>query len=108
MPRMTLNEVRQAGFECWCKQREKQGDFDGTRFEDVKVYALDRWAVNWLRHEMTDYDQKLLDQRGKVGAPEAKVRVLEKVMGAIAEAYPSLANEALRQFAEKKEEGLGV
>lgn len=44
------------------KRQEERGNFDGKRFEDVEVNTLDRLAVNWLRHEKTDYDRKMLGQ----------------------------------------------
>lgn len=44
------------------KRQEERGNFDGKRFEDVEVNTLDRLAVNWLRHEKTDYDRKMLSR----------------------------------------------
>jgi hypothetical protein len=58
---------------------------------------LQRITVNYLRHEMTDYEALLEQTFGRVGADEAHLGVARRVFAAIAEAYPGLADECARQ-----------
>lgn len=69
---------------------------------------LARIAVNFLRHEGTDYEQDLGRLFGRVGKAEGYVLLKRKVLAAIARAYPHLAAECDRQAAEmEKEAALG-
>ncbi len=58
---------------------------------------LERIQVNFLRHELTNYDWHLGQLKGYTGVEEARGRVRERVLDAIAEAYPDLASECSRQ-----------
>lgn len=58
---------------------------------------LHRICVNFLRHECTEYEVDLLKLSGHVGADEARFGVKCKVLDAIAERYPTLADECYRQ-----------
>lgn len=60
---------------------------------------LDRLCVNFLRHECTNYETRLLETRGKVGASEARLEIRNKVLDAISEEYPLLTAECGRQEA---------
>lgn len=61
---------------------------------------LDRISVNFLRHEMSDYEESLVGVRGAVGAQDARIWVKERVLGEIAVTYPELAEECRRQIVE--------
>lgn len=56
-----------------------------------------RWAVNYVRHNLTCYDETLYDIRGKVGVDRAYCSYKCAVLDKIAEAYPELAEECERQ-----------
>jgi hypothetical protein len=58
---------------------------------------LDRICVNYLRHELTDYERALESLYGQVGRADARDIIREKVYNAIADAYPDLAAECRRQ-----------
>lgn len=61
---------------------------------------LNRITVNMLRHEGTEYEELLVRAFGAVGADEARVRIKERVLDAIAAQYPHLAGECERQKRE--------
>jgi hypothetical protein len=65
---------------------------------------LDRISVNYLRHQLTPYEEHLEQTFGKVGAAPAYAKIKAKVLAAIAAAYPWLAAEARRQRAALKAE----
>ncbi|MBK8475505.1 MAG: hypothetical protein IPL39_04125 [Opitutaceae bacterium] len=57
-----------------------------------------RRLVNYMRHEMTDYDELLDATFGMTGTAIAKLEIRWKVLQAIAGAYPELASECERQM----------
>lgn len=57
----------------------------------------ERWAVNYIRHELTEYDEELWGMAGKVGVSEAYKRYKAAVLHAIASKYPFLTDECERQ-----------
>ncbi|MCM1569132.1 MAG: hypothetical protein NC081_06760 [Roseburia sp.] len=64
---------------------------------DVEWETLQRWSVNMIRHELTDYDDYLFGMSGKPGCHEAYLKYKFAVLDAIASAYPRYANECERQ-----------
>ncbi|MET8867214.1 hypothetical protein ABZW11_30080 [Nonomuraea sp. NPDC004580] len=73
-----------------------------ARVESVDAPTLRRWVVNYLRHELTAYDAELDGLFGKVGRTEGSLLLQQRVYGAIAEAYPMLAEECRRQLHERR------
>ncbi len=78
--------------------------FDRTGNYDIKMAGehsdkgfLDRIRVNYLRHELTDYEQTLDRMAGKVGASDGYVEVKVMMLNAIADTYPQLAAECRKQ-----------
>jgi hypothetical protein len=64
---------------------------------------LMRIALNYVRHELTRYDAALLDQYGRIGADEARDVVRHRVVDAIVDAYPWLADAAEEYLARHAE-----
>ena len=62
---------------------------------------LDRITVNFIRHELTQYDLALWEVTGKTGICEAVMEIRKRVYGAIKEIYPDLSWECERQLAER-------
>lgn len=60
--------------------------------------TINRWVVNYIRHEMTTYDYELLFLARKTGNTEAYMRLFELILNKIAEAYPSLQEECRMQI----------
>ncbi|KAA8939252.1 hypothetical protein, partial [Mycobacterium sp.] len=58
--------------------------------------ALQRWAVNYLRHVQTDYDWRRDRVAGRVGVIDARLLIGERVLNAIADQYRYLAAECAR------------
>lgn len=63
---------------------------------------LDRIAVNFIRHDLTSYDNSLEIIAGKVGASLALAEIRRKVYAAIAQAYPVYAEECKRQLEHRR------
>jgi hypothetical protein len=69
--------------------------------KDSAPQFLERISVNYLRHELTNYETLLARTYGKVGVREAYYEIAKKVYSAIASAYPHLLEECDRQLRRK-------
>lgn len=58
---------------------------------------LERITVNYVRHELTAYDGLWQSLYGQVGRDEAYILLRDRVLAAIAETYPDLADECRSQ-----------
>ncbi|MFF4651417.1 hypothetical protein [Streptomyces sp. NPDC001380] len=63
--------------------------------------TLARWQVDYLRHRLTGYDALLDGLHGGAGRTEAAQLLRERLLDAIARAYPELAAECRRRLAER-------
>lgn len=82
---------------------------DKDFYGDVDQATLDRWIVNFIRHELVSYDYDLFQLKGKTGKDEAYSLYRDVVLRKIAEAYPQFSEECCRQaghdlFADTKGE----
>lgn len=59
--------------------------------------TLNRWVVNYIRHNLVNYDYTLGENRGKVGKDEAYPVYKKAVLERIATVYPKYAAECKRQ-----------
>jgi len=63
----------------------------------VDAETMNRWIVNYIRHNLTSYDEELYLMSGKVGCHIAYVRYKNAVLHKIAEVYPKYAEECSMQ-----------
>lgn len=59
--------------------------------------TLERWMVNFARHNLCDYDDKLIDLSGLVGKDTLYKRLKSATLAKIAQVYPELEPECRRQ-----------
>lgn len=59
---------------------------------------LERITVNFIRHELSEYDVALWEAAGKTGIARAVAEIRRRVYSAIAQAYPALSAECERQI----------
>jgi hypothetical protein len=71
------------------------------------ISFLNRITVNYLRHRLTNYDEKLNVLFGKVGKDEAYQVLNQMIYKKISEQYPELATECKRQLTQKYKRGNG-
>lgn len=64
---------------------------------DSEKRFLQRITINFIRHELTEYDTRLEEVAAQTGAIQARGRIRVRVLDAIAEAYPDLATECQAQ-----------
>jgi hypothetical protein len=81
-----------------------------SSMESASVHSdpafLDRIRVNYLRHELTEYEILLGQVASRVGARDARLEIKERVLNAIADAYPDLASECDRQARQAENQAL--
>lgn len=70
-------------------------DFDDVLYVDEET--LDRWIVNFIRHNLTHYDDFLRGIKGRIGAADAYPVLKRAVLTKIAEVYPEYAQECNEQ-----------
>lgn len=76
---------------------KSRDDFWFDTGEDADEATKERWAVNYVRHRLTDYDDALFNQRGRVGVRDVYDMYRAAVLDAIATKYPYLKGECDRQ-----------
>jgi len=88
-----------SSFNYWKAEVEERTDKPSRYAKaDSEPEFLRRITVNYLRHELSDYERRLNTlKKGAVGKREAYHLIREKVLNSIAEAYPSLREECERQ-----------
>jgi len=64
---------------------------------DADEATIERWMVNYIRHNLTNYDEDLYEMAGKVGCHEEYMNYRRAVMSKIEEIYPELKAECKRQ-----------
>lgn len=70
-------------------------DFYG--FDDLSDETLARWMINYIRHNLTNYDKILDNIKGKFGVEEAYIKYKKILMLKIKEVYPELFIETKEQ-----------
>ena len=63
---------------------------------------LNRIKVNYIRHELTCYEENLAALFGKIGRDETAHIIRRRIFDKIKEVYPELAEEVERQVEEKE------
>lgn len=99
--RIDMNQLRERTLQAkrrWCELHDDYSD----------IYANDeaavmRWMVNYVRHEMTLYDDQLYQMKGKTGIHEMHDKMHDLILDKIAETYPELADECMSQKIGRKE-----
>lgn len=74
---------------------DRDNSFFASKHSDEKF--LKRIIVNYLRHELTRYEEYLFGFYGRVGSQDVYQIIKDKVLDAIGQKYPWLKNECLRQ-----------
>lgn len=72
-------------------------------FTEPDEETMERWMVNSIRHNFTEYDEFLYEGKGKTGFPAASQRYREAVLRRIAETYPALKEECERQIRRRRD-----
>src|SRR6266568_504312 len=66
--------------------------------EQSDTAFLERISVNFIRHELTEYDTHLEELAGRVGVSIAQIVIRRRVYDEIARIYPEYADECQRQI----------
>ena len=81
--------------------RLQRGDYHQIASPASDRAFLDRIAVNYARHQLTEYDEHLEQLATKTGVRAALSIIRARVYASIAEAYPTLSSECQRQSTER-------
>ena len=108
-PRLPLFEIRKKALQSMeMKKSENIEKIYSVNDSDEKT--ITRWMVNYIRHELTDYnlEVEVADMQNTVGRLDAFLAYEEAVYSNIASVYPELKDECERQFAEKREKRIAT
>lgn len=72
-------------------------EYESFVFHTPNEETLNRWVVNYIRHNLISYDSTLLDNKGKIGKDEAYLTFKKAVLDKISITYPKYATECQRQ-----------
>ena len=103
--RLSDAEVLEDAIDHFNRRRGRRRFYDDDDFyelqpadKDSDKSFLERITVNYIRHNLTSYDSKLLAQRGRIGGGDAVPIIRRRVFEEIAIAYPHLSDECDRQM----------
>jgi hypothetical protein len=74
---------------------------DYLTLRDLDQSTLERLTVNYIRHQLTSYDQCLGLIFSRVGKKEGYRLLIERIYNCISESYPELTRECTLQFRRK-------
>lgn len=100
--RISMQGVRSNAISERRRFYEMQADMRGYSYDypDPKYANEDtitRWMVNYIRHNLTKYDENLEEIAEKTGKTLAYVMIRNAILDKIAEVYPELAEECENQ-----------
>lgn len=95
VPRLPLHTVRHRALAWWNAQQREQGKDPIADESSCPPAFIDRLALNFIRHKLTDYDAHL--KALTVGKKAADI-LKRRVLGEIARVYPELADAVERQL----------
>jgi hypothetical protein len=102
--RWPLPKLYAAAVAEWIEMGWERGDYErsGTTVENLPEETRDRFAVNFIRHNLCSGDKDVYLYKGDVGVNEAKTQLECRIYESIANTYPELGVAAYRQ-ADRRE-----
>jgi hypothetical protein len=92
---MAMDQVRQAAIHRFNRFAARDGR--DVLSPNPSLVLLDRITVNYIRHELTNYDRTLTDMMKRYDIQEGADRIRKLVLDEIALKYPRLSSECERQ-----------
>jgi hypothetical protein len=105
VPEVDLTVLQEKACASYNSRANERGTEGGASLSSDSKF-LDRITVNYIRHELTSYEENLYEQFGKVGIEDAIEAIRARVYDAINEKYPELASECDAQQARRLKEWL--
>ncbi len=99
LPRETLLRRAIASYNAFHEELlwERGHDYERASEQSDPAF-LERITVNFIRHELTEYDERLEEVAGRMGVDEATALIRQWVNAEIACIYPEYAEECKRQI----------
>ena len=95
--RVPLERLRLTAIQDKQKWYDANGIYDKFA-EDADDATVKRWMVNYIRHNMVEYDREIDDMKGKTGKSLLYYELHSGVLHKISDVYPELKDECLRQI----------
>lgn len=99
IPNGELRKLAVEARQMWYEETEQTSKY-GWDAMNADQATKDRWVVNFIRHNLTEYDENLAEMKGKTGVRELYPEYKEAILKKIAEAYPKYRRECERQISQ--------
>lgn len=99
---VSLEQCQREALEGYFAYHDRSNAVDLNEVKNNNPDFVDRITVNHIRHNRTCYDEKLIEQAGKIGVAMAQEIVRAKVYKAIMSTYPALEDECRRQLDDRE------
>ncbi len=86
--------------EYWDEYDEAVKELEDFEFHRPNEETLNRWIINYIRHNLLKYDEALLKLRGQTGKQDGYIELKKQILYKIAITYPKYADECRRQAEE--------
>lgn len=98
-----MDELRQRTLEskqAWYDYQAMMRDYDycDRNAYDAGEPTVERWMVNYIRHNLTIYDHTLYDMSGKTGKDVVYYKLHDGIIQKISDAYPMLSDACRAQM----------
>lgn len=98
-----MDELRQRTLEAkqaWYDYQAMMRDYDycDRNAYDAGEYTVERWMVNYIRHNLTVYDDTLYSMNGKTGKDVIYFKIHDGIIRKISDAYPMLSDACKNQL----------
>lgn len=95
-----VKRVEELAIESHSDWQLEHGNYDAY---DYSGEFLERITVNYIRHNLVNYDEALMNIFNKIGKKKAYLRLNERVYLEIAAVYPKYMRECQRQMEHKRQ-----
>ncbi len=100
VPEIPQEQLKSLAIEHYNSRLKLLGGENYVFLDHVDPTVLNRITVNYVRHELSRYDNELSSIKGKVGRHEIHAWIKRRVLEEIARVYPYLNVECERQMPE--------
>jgi len=98
---MNIEKIKKLAINEYNDHQDETGHFENIIIKGrIDIAFLNRIMVNYIRHNLTSYENLLEELKNKVGKDKAYMKLKKKILEKIAEVYPMLKDECNRQMIE--------
>lgn len=94
--KMDYEQLRAKALKHKAQRDRDLGEMDWCNVHQAEEEHIQRWMVNYARHQLSNYDAVRIHYAGKVGVHQAAEAVRDAVLTKIAQTWPELGEAAYK------------